>query len=264
MTEEFDNAFMVKVPSPSLLGLSKENGVWGVSEAFAQALSEAKGKVALIFSISMSGHFQGCALVEGGVGEQSWADFDRVVQVRWVHACDLPFGEAKHLKNANGKGVQTTKHGQEIEAKACAELWKLFHTKAGGKTCDAPTKPVKVKPIEASGKRGRADPEVGASKAPKDGKASKHLCEMNYGDYVDLFDRFKSISRKLETLGGGRSPDTTIQEILESLSASEREDIHKSLSKDDFMDVCQVICNMNGVNFSRRERALVDFYDAIR
>ena len=48
------------------------------------------------------------------------------------------------------------------------------------------------------------------------------------------------------------------------LGKEEKDELARSMSLDDFMDVCQVICNMNGVNFSRRERALVDFYDAIR
>merc|ERR1712029_735517 len=91
------------------------------------------GKVALVFSVNMSGHFQGYALVTGNAPVQQkldiWGaggqDFQYVLQVQWAFDRDLPFGETKHV----------TKHGQEIELKVGRELCDLLRKKAENRKC---------------------------------------------------------------------------------------------------------------------------------
>ena len=249
-----------------------------VAEKIKEAMGAGKGKsVALVFSVNMSGHFQGYAFATSRPVAQNlehlWGSasqsLSHALEVEWAYGLDLPFGEAKHLKNAlnSGKSVGATKHGQEIDLKSGRELCKLFRSKAekiGVSKCGAPTKPFKLQEVsgEASGKSSKRSASNGSSSS-RPGKVQKrvdtvlNLLDISYDEYLSLFDTFKSISAEFLEVGKG-APLLT---MLEGMSPSEKSDIAANFSKDDFMDVCRIVCVLNNVEYS--SKLLVQFYDRI-
>ena len=270
--------YVMKCPNPQLLVKSRESGVWGVNTKVAETLRDAlqeKGKkLALVFSVNMSGHFQGYALVSSQVVDQRldlWGtagqDFDASLEVQWVYEQDLPFGETKHLKNAlnSNKGVQVTKHGQEIELEAGKKLCELIRSKAvekGVAKCGPPAKPIKLDAKPGSGKRksdgSGVQPPGDPSKLQKTvDQGVLNLLDMSYDEYLALFDKFGTISLKINQLSEG----LPLEEILNRMSGKEKADIVRHFSRDDFVDVCRIVCSMNDVYFSTK--VMVDFYNSI-
>lgn len=114
--------FMIKCPNAQLLHESRRRGVWGVNAALAETLgaamqrddgvdgadagrgsggaagneSTSEGGVRLVFSIAMSGHFQGYADVAGeAVLQTTMAGLDHTIPVRHCYAADLNFDECR-------------------------------------------------------------------------------------------------------------------------------------------------------------------------
>uniref|UniRef100_A0A7S2Z374 YTH domain-containing protein n=1 Tax=Chloropicon laureae TaxID=464258 RepID=A0A7S2Z374_9CHLO len=262
---------MLKCPSAELLARSRDHGVWGLSESAGTALAAVlergkSGKVALVFSVNMSGHFQGYALVSCGSpvvrrrldiwgGLPGAREFVFAVEVAWVLAFDLPFADAKHLRSeATNKGVQTTKHGQEMSLENGCALLQVFRSAAAKH--GASQAPTPRHPIKLGG--GSSGPSQAASGSADDGEGAGgpalSLGSMSFEDYAGLFDKFRVVSQ--------REGAAAFLDQLESLGWQEKEDLCKALGKNDFLDACRIVCSMNNIDFSSsRERHLEHLYD---
>lgn len=100
------------------------------------------GKVILIFSVNMSGFFQGYAQMMSSVGRRSdtvWSQgggksnpWGRSFKVKWLCLNDLPFQKTLHLKNPwnDFKPVKISRDCQVYTLPASIELsdvWLLVH-----------------------------------------------------------------------------------------------------------------------------------------
>ena len=229
--------YIAKFASPSVLSQAKQSGSWSLDGALEGALQGAEGKAVVFLTLNMSGHFQGAAMVtEASQGQAS---------LGWLYTCDLPFADVKHLSLPK-------KNASEVEPKSGEGLLALV--KAKGKAEDLPPSAKRKRAGDGAqaGSRGAGSRGSGGSGPGLDFTLSGHLCDLSYGEYLKFFDTFKAASERVGRI-----------ESLFDLSRQEKKDIARAMSLDDFMDVCRVVCEMNGTSFSQRERSLVDFYKAI-
>lgn len=73
------------------------------------AVSQTSEKVVLVFSVNMSSHFQGYALMSSPIGQRRaniWSEANEganpwggTFHVEWLRLYDLPFQKTVHLKN---------------------------------------------------------------------------------------------------------------------------------------------------------------------
>ena len=229
--------YIAKFASPSVLSQAKQSGSWSLDGALEDALQGADGKAVVFLTLNMSGHFQGAAMVtEASQGQAS---------LGWLYTCDLPFADVKHLSLPK-------KNASEVEPKSGEGLLALV--KAKGKAEDLPPSAKRKRAGDGAqaGSRGAGSRGSGGSGPGLDFTLSGHLCDLSYGEYLKFFDTFKAASERVGRI-----------ESLFDLSRQEKKEIARAMSLDDFMDVCRVVCEMNGTSFSQRERSLVDFYKAI-
>ncbi|KAF3627197.1 hypothetical protein FXO37_29979 [Capsicum annuum] len=89
-----------------------DKGIWATQATYEDILDEEfhnSSKVILIFSVNMSGYFQGYAQMTSPVGlrrGQVWSQgnggrntWGRNFDVNWLRFSDLPFQRTLHLKN---------------------------------------------------------------------------------------------------------------------------------------------------------------------
>lgn len=104
--------FVIKSLNHENIQLSVNKGIWATQAMNETILDDAfnnSSKVILIFSVNMSGYFQGYAQMisafglrrdqvwsQGNGGRNSWG---RSFEVKWLRLCDLPFQRTLHLKN---------------------------------------------------------------------------------------------------------------------------------------------------------------------
>ncbi|KAM7525664.1 hypothetical protein LguiA_015566 [Lonicera macranthoides] len=121
--------FIIKSLNHQNIQLSIENGIWATQVMNEPILEEAfnnSGKVILIFSVNMSGFFQGYAQMISSVGwrrDSVWSQgsggsnpWGRSFKVKWLRLSDLPFQKTLHLRNPlnDYKPVKISRDCQEL------------------------------------------------------------------------------------------------------------------------------------------------------
>ena len=104
--------FIIKSLSHHNIQMSIEKGIWATQVMNEPILEEAfqnSERVILIFSVNMSGYFQGYAQMMSPVGwkrENVWNEsnngtnpWGRTFKVNWLRLYNLPFQKTVHLKN---------------------------------------------------------------------------------------------------------------------------------------------------------------------
>mmetsp|Transcript_93770 Transcript_93770/g.270948 ORF Transcript_93770/g.270948 Transcript_93770/m.270948 type:complete len:632 (-) Transcript_93770:44-1939(-) len=115
--------FVIKSSNHKNLVLSVENNVWATQRHNEEKLNEALQNaphVILLFSVNMSGCFQGYAKMMGAVGSSAkthvFRGFGRAFDVRWLRLDDLDFREVSDINNPwnDNKSVKISRDGQEL------------------------------------------------------------------------------------------------------------------------------------------------------
>ncbi|CAI9759420.1 unnamed protein product [Fraxinus pennsylvanica] len=121
--------FIIKSLNHQNIQLSIKKGLWATQVMNEPILEEAfqnSGKVILIFSVNMSGFFQGYAQMMSSVGwgrDDIWSQgsgkskpWGRSFKVKWLQLHDLPFQKTLHLKNPwnDYKPVKISRDCQEL------------------------------------------------------------------------------------------------------------------------------------------------------
>ncbi|KAH0641432.1 hypothetical protein KY289_032406 [Solanum tuberosum] len=121
--------FVIKSLNHENIQLSVNRGIWATQAMNEAILDEAfhnSSKVILIFSVNMSGYFQGYAQMISSVGlrrDQVWSQgnggrnpWGRSFEVNWLRLYDLPFQRTLHLQNPwnQHKPVKISRDCQEL------------------------------------------------------------------------------------------------------------------------------------------------------
>lgn len=133
--------FVIKSLNHNNIQLSIEKGIWATQVMNEPILEEAfhnSDRVILIFSVNMSGFFQGYAQMMSPVGwrrDSAWSksgggnsQWGRTFKVKWLQLNDLPFQKTLHLKNPlnDHKPVKISRDCQELPADVGEALCGLF------------------------------------------------------------------------------------------------------------------------------------------
>ncbi|KAJ7515833.1 hypothetical protein O6H91_22G030200 [Diphasiastrum complanatum] len=121
--------FIIKSLNQHNISKSVEKGIWATQAMNEPVLNEAfetSERVILIFSINMSGHFQGYAQMSSPIGRRRanvWSEANEganpwggTFSVNWLRLYDLPFQRTVHLKNPlnHFKPVKISRDCQEL------------------------------------------------------------------------------------------------------------------------------------------------------
>ncbi|CAK7335407.1 unnamed protein product [Dovyalis caffra] len=121
--------FIIKSLNHHNIQRSIENGIWATQVRNEPILEEAfhsSGRVILIYSVNMSGFFQGYAQMLSSVGwrhDNVWSEgsgksnpWGRSFKVKWLRLNDLPFQKTLNLKNPlnDYKPVKISRDCQEL------------------------------------------------------------------------------------------------------------------------------------------------------
>ncbi|XP_057812098.1 uncharacterized protein LOC131026290 [Salvia miltiorrhiza] len=133
--------FVIKSLNHQNIQMSIKKGIWATQVMNEPILEEAfqnSGKVILIFSVNMSGFFQGYAQMMSSVGwrrDNIWSQgsgknnpWGRSFKVKWLRLHDLPFQRTLHLKNPwnEFKPVKISRDCQELPGDIGAALCELL------------------------------------------------------------------------------------------------------------------------------------------
>ncbi|KAH6817041.1 hypothetical protein C2S51_000644 [Perilla frutescens var. frutescens] len=133
--------FVIKSLNHQNIQMSIKKGIWATQVMNEPILEEAfqnSGKVILIFSVNMSGFFQGYAQMMSSVGwrrDNIWSQgggknnpWGRSFKVKWLRLHDLPFQKTLHLKNPwnEFKPVKISRDCQELPGDIGAALCELL------------------------------------------------------------------------------------------------------------------------------------------
>lgn len=136
--------FIIKSLNHENIQLSIEKGIWATQLMNEPILDEAfhsSEKVILIFSVNMSGFFQGYAQMMSSVGwrrDKVWSagsggtnQWGRSFKVKWLQLHDLPFQKTLHLKNPlnHYKPVKISRDCQELPPDIGEALCELLDRK---------------------------------------------------------------------------------------------------------------------------------------
>ncbi|XP_027362405.1 uncharacterized protein LOC113870013 isoform X2 [Abrus precatorius] len=136
--------FIIKSLNYQNLRLSIEKGIWATQIMNEPILEEAfhnSGTVILIFSVNMSGSFQGYAQMMSAIGwrrDNVWSEgsgksnpWGRSFKVKWLCLNDLPFHKTLHLKNPlnDYKPVKISRDCQELSPDIGLALCELLDDK---------------------------------------------------------------------------------------------------------------------------------------
>ncbi|KAH7428832.1 hypothetical protein KP509_09G019800 [Ceratopteris richardii] len=135
--------FIIKSLNYHNLEKSVEKGIWATQAMNEQILNEAfetAEKVLLIFSVNMSGHFQGYAQMTSPIERHkvnvwSEANWGGTFTVEWIRLYDLPFQKTLHLKNPlnSFKPVKISRDCQELTTEIGEALCALIDGGADSK-----------------------------------------------------------------------------------------------------------------------------------
>ncbi|XP_061348237.1 uncharacterized protein LOC133293661 [Gastrolobium bilobum] len=145
-TEKLYNTkyFIIKSLNQQNIRLSVEKGIWATQIMNEPILEEAfhnAGRVILIFSVNMSGSFQGYAQMTSSVGwrrDNVWGEgsgksnpWGHSFKVKWLQLCDLPFHKTLHLRNPlnDYKPVKISRDCQELSPDIGLALCELLDGK---------------------------------------------------------------------------------------------------------------------------------------
>eukprot|EP00250_Pteridium_aquilinum_P011997 c20443_g1_i1 orf=115-1707(+) len=116
--------FIIKSLNYHNIEKSIQRGIWATQAMNERILNEAfetAERVLLIFSVNMSGHFQGYAQMVSPIGRRrvnvwSEANWGGTFSVEWIRLYDLPFQKTLHLKNPlnSFKPVKISRDCQEL------------------------------------------------------------------------------------------------------------------------------------------------------
>ncbi|KAL4570837.1 hypothetical protein LXL04_026500 [Taraxacum kok-saghyz] len=138
--------FIIKSLNHDNIQLSIQRGIWATQVMNEPILEEAyhnSGKVILIFSVNMSGFFQGYAQMMSSVGwrrDNVWSHghggskpWGRSFKVKWLRLHDLPFQKTLHLKNPLNqfKPVKISRDCQELPQDIGEALCELIDGENG-------------------------------------------------------------------------------------------------------------------------------------
>ncbi|KAL1547543.1 hypothetical protein AAHA92_15886 [Salvia divinorum] len=133
--------FVIKSLNHQNIQMSIKKGIWATQVMNEPILEEAfqnSVKVILIFSVNMSGFFQGYAQMMSSVGwrrDNIWSQgsgknnpWGRSFKVKWLRLQDLPFQKTLHLKNPwnEFKPVKISRDCQELPGDIGAALCELL------------------------------------------------------------------------------------------------------------------------------------------
>uniref|UniRef100_A0A0D6R6M0 YTH domain-containing protein n=1 Tax=Araucaria cunninghamii TaxID=56994 RepID=A0A0D6R6M0_ARACU len=133
--------FIIKSLSHRNIEMSIEKGIWATQVMNEPILEEAfhnSEKVILIFSVNMSGYFQGYAQMMSPVGckrANVWSEsnsgtnpWGRTFNVKWLRLHNLPFQKTVHLKNPLNeyKPVKISRDCQELTQEIGEALCSLI------------------------------------------------------------------------------------------------------------------------------------------
>ncbi|KAI5059264.1 hypothetical protein GOP47_0025583 [Adiantum capillus-veneris] len=128
--------FIIKSLNYHNIEKSIQKGIWATQAMNERILNEAfetADKVVLIFSVNMSGHFQGYAQMISPIGRRkvnvwSEANWGGTFSVEWIRLHDLPFQKTLHLKNPlnSHKPVKISRDCQELTAEIGEALCALI------------------------------------------------------------------------------------------------------------------------------------------
>ncbi|XP_057977021.1 uncharacterized protein LOC131164081 isoform X2 [Malania oleifera] len=136
--------FIIKSLNHHNIQLSIQKGIWATQVMNEPILEEAfnnSGKVILIFSVNMSGFFQGYAQMMSSVGwrrDNVWSQgsggnnpWGRSFKVKWLQLYDLPFQKTLHLRNPlnDFKPVKISRDCQELSQEIGEALCDLLDGK---------------------------------------------------------------------------------------------------------------------------------------
>ncbi|KAG4972972.1 hypothetical protein JHK87_029793 [Glycine soja] len=136
--------FVIKSLNHQNIHLSIEKGIWAtqiMNEPILQEAYHNSGSVILIFSVNMSGSFQGYAQMMTSIGrgrDNAWSEgtgksnpWGRSFKVKWLCLNDLPFHKTLHLKNPlnDYKPVKISRDCQELSPDIGLALCKLLDGK---------------------------------------------------------------------------------------------------------------------------------------
>ncbi|XP_020218107.1 YTH domain-containing protein 1 [Cajanus cajan] len=136
--------FIIKSLNHQNIRLSIEKGIWATQIMNERVLEEAfhnSGTVILIFSVNMSGSFQGYAQMMSSIGrgrDNVWSEgtgksnpWGRSFKVKWLCLNDLPFHKTLHLKNPlnDYKPVKISRDCQELSPDIGLALCELLDGK---------------------------------------------------------------------------------------------------------------------------------------
>ncbi|MED6131318.1 hypothetical protein PIB30_008651 [Stylosanthes scabra] len=136
--------FIIKSLNHQNIRLSVEKGIWATQVMNEPILEEAfhnSDSVILIFSVNMSGCFQGYAQMTSSIGwrrDNVWNEgsgkgnpWGRSFKVKWLRLNDLPFHKTLHLKNPlnDYKPVKISRDCQELSPDIGLALCELLDGK---------------------------------------------------------------------------------------------------------------------------------------
>ncbi|KAI4303479.1 hypothetical protein MLD38_039102 [Melastoma candidum] len=140
--------FIIKSLNHHNIQQSIQKGIWATQVMNEPILDEAfnnSGRVILIFSVNMSGFFQGYAQMMSSIGwrrDNVWSQgnarnnpWGRSFKVKWLQLNDLPFQKTLHLKNPlnDNKPVKISRDCQELPQDIGEALCELLDGNAGAK-----------------------------------------------------------------------------------------------------------------------------------
>ncbi|CAH8378245.1 unnamed protein product [Eruca vesicaria subsp. sativa] len=133
--------FIIKSLNYDNIQLSVERGIWAtqvMNEPILEGAFHNSGRVVLIFSVNMSGFFQGYAQMLSPVGwrrDHIWSQgggknnpWGRSFKVKWLRLSELPFQKTLHLKNPlnDYKPVKISRDCQELPGDIGEALCELL------------------------------------------------------------------------------------------------------------------------------------------
>ncbi|XP_022552758.1 YTH domain-containing protein 1 isoform X6 [Brassica napus] len=218
--------FIIKSLNYDNIQLSVERGIWAtqvMNEPILEGAFHNSGRVVLIFSVNMSGFFQGYAEMLSPVGwrrDHIWSQgggknnpWGRSFKVKWLRLTELPFQKTLHLKNPlnDYKPVKISRDCQELPGDIGEALCELLDAHScddgllnSSSRDDYSTKRSRVEPPSSSGDEeynnnmwGHYPPAVYSN---QDGLSRFHLAQQGgYGVEQEKYLRFNSWGLPLES-----------------------------------------------------------------